>query len=150
VADRGSRPSGGPSPEMPLVLPREPSRAEVEALCDRVGDLVERRTAEPFICDVGAVAEPDADTIDALARLQLAAVRLGARFRFSRACDELRDLLALTGLTDVLPCEGAPCDPPYENAGSETHSGVEPLGQPEQREHALRVEEERDSRDLPA
>ena len=114
MADRGSRPSEGPSPET-------------------------------LVYDVGDVAEPDADTIDAMARLQLSAIRLGVRFRFSRACEELRDLLTLTGLDAVLPCEAPPCDPPSRSA----RSGVEPLGQPEQREEALGVEEERDARDLP-
>ena len=145
MSDRGSRPPVGPLPEM-LVMPSAPSRADVESMRDDVRELAGCE-GDPM-CDVGDVAEPDADTIDALARLQLLAVRVGVRFRFSSACEELRDLLALTGLADVLPCEQPPCDPPRHAASSGSSSGVEPLGQAEQREQALRVEEERDSRDL--
>jgi hypothetical protein len=93
-----------------LVMPPAPSRADVEALCDDVRELA-GCDGNPF-CDVGDVAQPDADTIDAMARLQLVALRVGVRFRFTDACEELRDLLALTGLADVLPCEQPPCDPP--------------------------------------
>jgi hypothetical protein len=93
-----------------LVMPSAPSRADVESMRDDVRELAGCE-GNPM-CDVGDVAEPDADTIDALARLQLLALRVGVRFRFSSACEELRDLLALTGLADVLPCEQLPCDPP--------------------------------------
>jgi hypothetical protein len=147
MSDRGSRPPVGPLPEM-LVMPSAPSRADVESMHDDVRELAGRE-GDPM-CDVGDVAEPDADTIDALARLQLLALRVGVRFRFSSACEELRDLLALTGLADVLPCEQPPCDPPRRAASSGSSSSVEPLGQAEQREHALRVEKERDPRDPPA
>jgi hypothetical protein len=144
MSDRGSRPPVGRLPEM-LVMPSAPSRADVESMRDDVRELAGCE-GNPM-CDVGDVAEPDADTIDALARLQLLAARVGVRFRFSRACEELLDLLELTGLADVLPCEQLPCDPPRSAASGSSSSGVEPLGQAEQREHALRVEEERDPGD---
>ena len=147
MSDRGSRHPVGALPEM-LVMPSAPSRADVESMRDDVRELAGCK-GDPM-CDVGHVAEPDADTIDALARLQLEAVRVGVRFRFSRACEELRDLVALTGLADVLPCEQPPCVPPRRVASGGSSSSVEPLGQAEQREHALRVEEERDPRDPPA
>ena len=137
----------GPLPEM-LVMPSAPSRADVESMRDDVRELAGCQ-GDPM-CDVGDVAEPDAGTIDALARLQLLALRVGVRFRFSSACEELRDLLALTGLADVLPCEQPPCDPPLRTASGGSSSSVEPLGQAEQREHALRIEKERDPRDPPA
>ena len=47
--------------------------------------------------------EPDAVTVDALARLQLAARRLGCQVRLRNASDELRELVAFMGLCDVLP-----------------------------------------------
>jgi hypothetical protein len=147
MSDRGSQPPVGPLPEM-LVMPSAPSRADIESMRDDVRELA-GCVGDP-LCDVGDVTEPDADTIDALARLQLLAVRAGVRFRFSSACEELRDLLALTGLADVLPCEQLPCDPWRRTASGGSSSSVEPLGQAEQREHALRVEEERDPRDPPA
>jgi hypothetical protein len=128
-----------------LIMPSAPSRADVESMREDVRELA--GCESDLMCDVGDVAEPDADTIDALARLQLLALRVGVRFRFSDACEELRDLLALTGLADVLPCEQPLCDPPRRATSGGSSSSVEPLGQAEQREHALRVEEERDPRD---
>jgi len=55
-----------------------------------------------LVCDLSGV-QPSAATIDALARLQLAARRRGCQVRLRRASDELRRLVAFTGLTDVLP-----------------------------------------------
>ena len=51
--------------------------------------------------DVSALP-PDVVTIDALARLELAARRGGLRFRLHDASDQLRDLIAFVGLSDVL------------------------------------------------
>jgi hypothetical protein len=76
-----------------------------------------------IVCDVGALA-PDAAAIDALARLQLAARRLGLEIRLRHASSELQDLLAFVGLRNVLR--------------------VEVGGQAEQREQSLGVEEERE------
>ena len=73
--------------------------------------------------DVSALA-PDAVTLDALARLQLAARRVGRNVRLREASDELVELITFCGLRDVL--------------------GVEPPGQPEQREERFRLEEERE------
>jgi len=57
---------------------------------------LDRGCAEVLICDVrGAVA--DAVTVEALARLQLAARRRGCRVRLRRPTAELLELLAFTG-----------------------------------------------------
>jgi hypothetical protein len=80
------------------------------------------------ICDVGAVTDPDAGTVEALARLQLTALRRGRRIRLDGACDRLWELLALTGLRDVLA--------PQEELRRQ------PRRQAEQREQPLGVEEE--------
>jgi anti-anti-sigma regulatory factor len=45
---------------------------------------------------------PDAVTVDALARLQLAARRHGCRVRLANASPELRELVAFMGLEKVL------------------------------------------------
>jgi ABC-type transporter Mla MlaB component len=95
-------------------------RADVEALCERVRLLLASSHAELVVCDVGALTEPDAATIDALARLQLTAGRLGSQVRLRHACDELQNLLTLVGLSDVVPY------------GSD--SGVEPGRQTKERE----------------
>jgi len=47
----------------------------------------------------------DLAVVDALARLQLAAQRLGWSVRVRNADDELRALLEFVGLADVLPLE---------------------------------------------
>ena len=77
-----------------------------------------------IVCDVGALGDPHAGTIDALARLQLDAGRRGLELRLRRASDELQALVAFVGLDDVLR--------------------VEPGGQAEEREERLGVEEERE------
>ena len=76
-----------------------------------------------IICDVEAIA-PDVHTIDALARLQLAARRLGMEIRLHHASSELLELIAFAGLCDVLRVEAG--------------------GQAEQWEERLGVEEERE------
>ena len=66
--------------------------------------------------------DPDALTIDALARLQLSSRRVGLEIRLRHASNELRELLAFVGLDEVLRLEAG--------------------GQPEEREQRLGVEEE--------
>ena len=78
------------------------ARADLPGLCERVCALLGRSSARVALCDVGDV-EPDAVTVDALARLQLAARRHGCQVRLRHASPELRDLVAFMGLTDVLP-----------------------------------------------
>ena len=78
------------------------ARDDLPGLCDRVCALLEQSGAGLAFCNVRDV-EPDAVTVDALARLQLAARRHGCLVRLSNASLELRDLVAFMGLTDVLP-----------------------------------------------
>jgi ABC-type transporter Mla MlaB component len=146
VSARGRRPADGPPPGRPAIIlvPSAPStHAQVEALCEHIRQVIEGRGSDPVVCDVAEVADPDAGTVEALARLQLTAVRLGRRVKLVNACFDLQGLLALTGLGEVLPCD-EPCAPSLDEV-----SGVEPLGKPEQREQALGVQEERDPRDPP-
>jgi ABC-type transporter Mla MlaB component len=79
-------------------------RADLVDLCTHMGRLLERSAADLVICDVRA-AEPDAVTVDALGRVQLAARRAGCRLRLRSASRELRGLVALMGLDDALPAE---------------------------------------------
>jgi ABC-type transporter Mla MlaB component len=79
-------------------------RAALPGLCARVCALLEGSGAGVALCDVRGV-EPDAVTVDALARLQVAARRHGCLVRLRHASPALRALLALMGLTDVLPEE---------------------------------------------
>jgi ABC-type transporter Mla MlaB component len=90
-----------------LIMIGPVTRDAIPALCERARMLLEDCDAGPVACDVRALAEPDAVTVDALARLQLTAGRLGYRVELRQACEELVELLVLTGLHDVLPCRDA-------------------------------------------
>jgi ABC-type transporter Mla MlaB component len=78
------------------------ARDDLPGLCDRVCSLLEGAGAAVALCDVSGV-QADAVTVDALARLQLAARRHGCQVRLRHASAELRDLLGFLGLSDVLP-----------------------------------------------
>jgi anti-anti-sigma regulatory factor len=88
------------------------------------------------VFDIRSLEWPDAATVEALARLQLTALRSGRRIRLRNASGELQDLLALVGLVELLPVVG-----PAER------SRLEPLRLAEQREQLRGVEEERDPGD---
>ena len=93
---------GGRAPQTVEFAVRGPiAREDLPGLCKRVCALLSESGADVALCDVAAV-EPDAVTIDALARLQLAARRYGCQVRLRRASDELRKLVAFMGLADVL------------------------------------------------
>lgn len=78
-------------------------REDLPGLCDRVCALLAEAAAQVALCDVAGV-EPDAVTVDALARLQLGARRHdGCIVRLRNASGELRRLVELMGLSDVLP-----------------------------------------------
>ncbi|MCU1464902.1 MAG: hypothetical protein JWM72_830 [Actinomycetia bacterium] len=97
-----------------------------------VWTVVEPPLPEPMIvgCDVSRITEPDECALDALARLQLTARRLGAIIHLHNATPALADLIELAGLADVLIVE----------------SGVEVDRQIEEREE-IRVDEEVHPRD---
>ena len=77
------------------------ARADLPGLCDRVCALLEGHRAGVALCDVHGV-DVDAVTVDALARLQLAARKHGCQVRLRHASSELLDLVAFMGLSDVL------------------------------------------------
>jgi ABC-type transporter Mla MlaB component len=77
-------------------------RSDLPGLCDRVCGLLGRRASDVVLCDVAGVG-CDAVTVDALARLQLAAGRHGCQVRLCHASEELLELVAFMGLSDVLP-----------------------------------------------
>ncbi|HZS15647.1 MAG TPA: STAS domain-containing protein [Candidatus Dormibacteraeota bacterium] len=83
------------------------ARADLDGLCARVCRLFTESGAAVAVCDVCGV-DPDAVTVDALARLQLAARRKGCRVVLRHASDGLRELVAFMGLEDVLPEETSP------------------------------------------
>ena len=84
--------------------------------CARVRDVVADGAGE-VVCDVAEVDDPDVALIDAFARLQLLALRQGCRVRMRRPPDDLRALLDLMGLCEVV-----------------LESPVQVVGQPEEAE----------------
>jgi ABC-type transporter Mla MlaB component len=131
---RALRPPAEPD-TIVLVFSGPIGRADIPVLCERASGLLAAGDADEVVCDVRAVVDPDAVAVDALARLQLTARRLGLEVRVRHACSELQSLLSLTGLDDVVPlCPQLP---------------LEPRGQAEEREQPRGVEEETDSGDLP-
>ncbi|HCT79411.1 MAG TPA: hypothetical protein DGG94_05045 [Micromonosporaceae bacterium] len=100
------------------------TRAEIPGLCDTLAALLHEGDAAVIICDVGAVIEPDAAVVDAVARLHLTARRLGRQIRLQHANARLRDLLALMGLDGVLPL-GLSLQPQRQAEHREEVRGVE-------------------------
>ncbi|HEY4397401.1 MAG TPA: STAS domain-containing protein [Acidimicrobiia bacterium] len=125
------RPPRGPKTVV-LVVGDSIARPAVPGLCNDVRRLLATRGADLVTCDVAALAHPDAAAVDALARLQLTARRLGRSIRLRNARVELCDLLALTGLRGELPV----CPSLL----------AQPQRQPEHREE-LRIDEEVDPAD---
>ena len=56
------------------------------------------------LVDVSGIADPDAGSVGALARLTLDARRRGLRVLFVNASPELRGLVALVGLAGIVRC----------------------------------------------
>ncbi|MCP3818949.1 STAS domain-containing protein [Streptomyces sp. A3M-1-3] len=111
-----------------LVITGPVTRADVPHLCAQLLALLDDtggRGARVVDCDVGALTAPDLAAVDVLARLQLTARRAGCRIRLRHPSGRLRALLALVGL------------------------GVEVLGEAEEREPPLGVQEGVEPDDLP-
>lgn len=108
-------------------------RADIPWLCRLARARLRAHAAAEVVCDVGALADPDVVVVDALARLQLAARRLGRQIRLGNAGTRLQELLALLGLSEVLPMSGG--------------LPLEPRGQAEEGEQTWGVEEEADRAD---
>ena len=93
---------GDPAPTTAALSIRGPiARADLPGLCDRVCALLAEAGPGEVRCDVWGIV-PDAVTVDALARLQLAARRSGCCVRLVHASDDLLELVAFMGLDDVL------------------------------------------------
>lgn len=75
--------------------------ADVPRLCEELSARLSSTGVTEAICDVGGLTHTDLAAINALARLQLTARRLGCRIRLRNAGPELRALLDLVGLGEV-------------------------------------------------
>lgn len=80
-------------------LARRPlRRGDVPHLCEQVRTACARAPARDVVCDVAAVTTADLATVDALARMQLAARRAGSGLRLRDPSPALWALLQLVGL----------------------------------------------------
>jgi ABC-type transporter Mla MlaB component len=133
VPDTSAAPAACSISGTTIVVSGPVGAAAMRSLCDRVHLALEGSHVDVIVCDVTSPPEPDASTVDALARSALTARRLGRRIVLRDAPSRLLELVALMGLADVLRCPvGLPL-------------GM--VGQTEEREEPGRVEEERQAGD---
>ena len=94
-----------PGPHAVSLAIRGPiARSDLLALCACLASALRRSGADVAVCDVAGLA-PDAVAVDALARLQLTALRLRCRVCLCNASPELLELVAFMGLAECLRCE---------------------------------------------
>ncbi|MEV5968866.1 STAS domain-containing protein [Streptomyces sp. NPDC051921] len=81
-----------------LRLSGRPDPDDVGRLCALLD------AAEPcrVVCEIGGLVRADLTAVDALARVRLAARRRGHRLEFRGAAPELRGVLRLVGLDELL------------------------------------------------
>lgn len=99
-ARAGAAPAGPRSVEFVVYGPI--GHDDIPGLCRRVRGLF-TEGVDRIVCDVGDLTEPDGATLDALARLQLAARRRGCRVVLRDAGLDLLGLLDAAGLGDIVP-----------------------------------------------
>ncbi|HYI46638.1 MAG TPA: STAS domain-containing protein [Actinomycetota bacterium] len=88
-----------------LVFNGRIEHEEIPLICEWAGPLLAGGDAGLVVCDVRDVIDPDVVTLDALARLQLTAKRMGHKVVIRHASHQLNDLLDFTGLRDVVSAE---------------------------------------------
>jgi anti-anti-sigma regulatory factor len=91
------------SEHLRLITLEVPEPVVGEALCLRLRARIEENEfAELVVCDLTRITRPDAAVIEALARVQLTALRLGVTVVYRHTSPEVRELLDLAGLSQVL------------------------------------------------
>jgi len=128
-----AHPSMSPQPKSIVLVVDSLEPEDVARLIDRVGPGIVRGDTTIILCDLARLAAADMGTVDALARLALRARRMGCAVSLRDPSTGLLELVGLAGLGEILPCAPG--------------SGVEMIGESEQREEPLGVEEERDAGD---
>jgi ABC-type transporter Mla MlaB component len=86
-----------------LTIDATVTSADVAALSWLLVELLRTVPGAQALCDVAAVTQPDLETVNALARLQMRARAIGAPIRLCNASGRLRELVELAGLGTVLP-----------------------------------------------
>ena len=74
------------------------THTDIPGLCAALVLVLEESRGEVVECEVGALVRPDASVVEALARLQLVALRRGSRIRLWNASPELCELIDFMGL----------------------------------------------------
>lgn len=87
-----------------LLIAGVADSARPSGLCESARLILADTGTDLLVCDVNALTRPDVGTVDALARLTLVAKHLGGEVLLLDAPHELRELLDLAGLADVVPC----------------------------------------------
>jgi hypothetical protein len=101
--DRTAHGNGARSQPPPTFVIRAPiRRSDLAGLGERLLQHLRACGARLLLCDVAGLLDPDAETVDALARIQLIGQREGASVYFRGASLELRELLEFVGLVDLL------------------------------------------------
>jgi len=128
-----AHPSMSPHPKTIVLVVDSLEPDDVPALLERVGPDIVGGDTTIILCDLARLADADMATVDALARLALRARRMGCSVSLRDPSTEILELVGLAGLGEVLPCAPG--------------SGLEVVGQSEEREEPRGVEEERDAGD---
>ncbi len=114
---------GGPSPESPRDSSAPRPRVvrvvgptleleDYRALGEELAAVFGQPEVVEVICDVSEVTAPDATAVNALLRMQLAALRSGKRLTLRGSRPHLRMLLWLYGLEEVLRSDDDAVTPP--------------------------------------
>ena len=92
--------AAGPS-TIVLFLGGPIARSDLPRLCAHARILLTTSGADVLVCDASRLASADCVAVDAIARLQLTARRLGSRICVRHAPAELEQLLRLAGLAEI-------------------------------------------------
>jgi anti-anti-sigma regulatory factor len=108
MAARDDEPPG-PRPAALIVCTLRPpiARIEIPGMCADLAGVLRGRTGVLVWCDADTCTQVDAVILEALLCLHLTVRRTGNRLRLRGASAELRDLLAFTGLAQVLAGEAS-------------------------------------------
>ena len=107
------------APDIALAGRIGPDEADALATC--VCTRVAAGETGPLGCDVAGVEDPDMGTVDALARMALAARRLGRNVVLRRARTDLRELLgAVRAWATWPPRQARSRDAPTNTGGDQT------------------------------
>jgi hypothetical protein len=79
------------------------ARSDVPGIVARLCALLDHTDSEIVVCRLRGV-HASAESLEALARLQLVAGRYGSRIELTGASGALRGLIAFAGMQDVLRC----------------------------------------------